>query len=360
MGFENIILGFHIAITPFNLLVAVSSTNGNTYFIDVPQRRFVTSSYYDGTVQAPGLGAATLTASSATVIPPQLTMLPADATHPNLGWVTAGVTHQSLWEVIWHAAMPGLQTRGGTMTPRGTGTILFKATGLSLTSWVADPVLALAPGDVASFSGYAAPSGAPQTCIDLAATENQAPQRFELTILSIPAADTLELAPFAASATQRAFNLDPCPTGLGAAVTVRTARDAPWLVFDGSTPRGRMKTGDVFVGTERRFDYPLDYSTAAPPLLTDNTAIAFTLSGDEPGLPGAKWTMGTNTGLFPVFYGDPTATLGVASDVIAYRSRRRATQLFTAVTGQNSVVQADPTLALTNSSTVSGGVITYK
>ena len=143
-------------------------------------------------------------------------------------------------------------------------------------------------------------------------------------------------------------------------MTVRTARDAPWLVFDGSTPRGRMKTGDVFVGTERRFDYPLDYSTAAPPLLTDNTAIAFTLSGDEPGLPGAKWTMGTNTGLFPVFYGDPTSTLGVASDVIAYRSRRRATQLFTAVTGQNSVVQADPTLPLTNSSTVSGGVITYK
>ena len=101
-------------VETFNLLVAVSSSDGDTYFIDVPQRRFVTSSYYDGTVQAPGLGAATLTASSATVTPPQLTMLPADATHPNLGWVTAGVTHQSLWEVIWHAAMPGLQTRGGT------------------------------------------------------------------------------------------------------------------------------------------------------------------------------------------------------------------------------------------------------
>ena len=212
-----------------------------------------------------------------------------------------------------------------------------------------------------TFSGYTAPAGAPQTCIDLASTESASPQRFELTIVSI-SSDTLELAPFAATGTQRAFNLDPCPTGLGAAATVRTARDAPWLVFDATTPRARIKTGDVFVGVERRFDYPLDYSAAAPPLLTDNSAIAFTLSGDEPGVPGANWTVPVNNGLSPVYYGDATQLplLGVASDVIAYRSRRRATQLFTAVTGQNSVVQADPALPLTNSAGAGSAVITYK
>src|SRR5262249_12444298 len=143
----------------------------------------------------------------------------------------------------------------------------------------------------------------------------------------------------------------------------RTARDKPWLVFGEATPRARIATGELFVGRERRFDYPLDYLINPPlPLLTDNSAIAFTLTGDEPGVPGARWTINTTNGIFPVYFGDTSITprLGIASDVITYRSLRRATQVFTAVTGQNSVVQADPLLPLTNTAATTGGVITYK
>ncbi|MCA1828110.1 MAG: hypothetical protein ABR567_16745 [Myxococcales bacterium] len=359
----------------FNLLAAVSSTNGNTYFVDVLQRRFVNSTYYDalfsGAEQTPGTNAPTISVSVASLTPPMFNFMPPDAGHPNIGWMTAGVTHQSLWQAEWHSAMPGLQTRGGTLTSSTDGgTMLFKASGLDLQPWVDDPILALRAadadagthGDVVGFSGYVAPVDAGQPCKDLAATEAQSPLRFEVEILNIVLPDTLEVATLAPTDTERGFNADACPTGLGAAATVRTARDLPWLVFDESTPRGRTRTGDAFFGTERRFDYPLDYDAGVIPRATDNIALAFFLTGDEPQVPGTRWSVSLTTGMFPVYFGDTSIAplLGVASDVITYRSPRRATQVFTAVTGQNSVVQADPLLPLTNTATVTGGVITYK
>lgn len=360
----------------FSLLAAVSSTTGNTYFIDVVNRRFISSTYYDlsppGSLLnlVPGVGTPTLSASLGTTPLPQFNLAPPDApnggTHPASGWVTPGVTRATTWQVSWHADIPGLQTRGGTLTPTATGTMLFKGPGIDFSQWVNDPVLKLRVGDVVTFSRYIPPASTntPQACIDLATTENQSPVRFETPILSIVLPDTLELANVPGTDTTRPFDVTACPGGLGAVATVRTAADQPWLVLDQLTPKGRIKTGDFFVGTDRRFDYPLDYtrSGAVAPLATDNSAIAFTLTGSEPGVPGARWTISTSTGLFPVFFGDTSVNpaTGLASDVITYRSPRRTMQVFTAVTGQNSVVQADPLLPLTNSATITSGVITYK
>ena len=357
----------------FGLLAAVSSTTGSTYFIDVLQRRFVNVGHYLGTEQPVVAIAPLLSQSLGGDNAPALTFVGADANHPFDGWFTPGVTHSSRWEIVWHGPFPGLETRGGTLTATDHGTMLFRMPGLSLTPWMTDPVLALAPGDTAGFSAYIAPGGAPQSCIDLAAAESSAPQRFEVPILSIPAPDTVELAAFAGNDLQRPFSLDACPGGLGAAVTLRAAGSNPWQVSDQGTVIARIQTGQQFLAPERRFDYPLDActGTAAPPvctnvvpLVTDNTAVGFTLTGSEPTVPGATWTFTLADGLTagmapPASYTDFSQLTGLAGDVISYRSARRSTLLFTAVPGENALLQADPAI-LTNQAVTLNGILTYK
>ena len=332
-------------LAKFSLMAAVTSSDGGTYFVDVPQRRFVTSSYYSGVPQGPVLEVAQQFSAAN---PPSLTFVSNS--------MTVGVTRESHWRVAWHAPFPGLQNKGGPLTDSGHGTYLLKLP-VSFPLWQNDPVLQLAPGDAVSFSAYLPPPGAPQPCLDLASLEAQTPDRFEMSIHAIPAADTLELNPFTPPAGARGFTLADCPAGLGVAATVRTAGPKPWLVLDENTALGRTASGDTFVAHEQRFDYPLDYTLDNVPLASNDVAVAFTLSGTDPTTPfGAGWTFTLNPGLQPVYYRDNTTSTGYATHVISYSSPRRPFLIMTAATGQNSVVVADPKLLTSDPY----GVTTYK
>lgn len=353
----------------FSLLAAVTSTNGSTYFIDVLKRRFVSTTAYQGAVVPLRNSDPVLSQTIASDSPPSFTFLDPDATHPIKGWVTAGVTHSANWLITWHGPMPSLTSRGGTFTATDHGTMLFKMPGLDLTPWKNDPILSLAVGDTVGFGGYQAPAGSPQACVDSASTEAQTPQRFEVPILSFPATDTIEVPTLAPTDTERGFDLSACPGGLGAAATIRAAGAKPWLVSDNGTILARIATGQSYAAPEQRFDYPLDPcagTTLSPPncsdtvpLTTDDTALAFVLGGQDPTFPGASWTWSMDNGITPVSYTDVTQLTGLASDVIAYRSARRSTLLFTAITGENALVQADPAI-LSNVSVSLSGILAYK
>jgi hypothetical protein len=335
----------------FALLAAVTGADGFTYFVDVINRRFVNTTFskYVGAEELPLLNSTpSLQPTSNDVVnPPQFTFLsPSLPDHPNTGWMTAGVTHGSVWRVNWHTPFPGLETRSGFLSESGAGTLLLKLPAVNLAAYTADPALQLGPGDTVSFSSYLAPAGAPPDCAALAAREEPRPSRFELTIVGQPAADTLELAP---ASTDLAFDPSPCTTGLGVVASVRTGGDRPWLVLDGDTAKGRAKTGEPFVATERRFDYPLDYAPlppvapVPPPLLTDDVAVAFLLSGDEPSVVSG-WLFSVAPGVTPQSFHDASLVIsqGVATVVAGYSSPRHPLLVFTAVTGENSVLQADP------------------
>ena len=326
----------------FNLVAAATSTDGGGYFIDVLKRRFISTSYYQGSVQAPIITSSlNLIPSSSDPVPPSFAFLTPNANHPTLGWLTAGVTHTANWRVLWHSPFPGLESHAGALSASGTGTLLLKLNGLSLAPWVSDTALQLGAGDTASFLSYVVPAGAPQTCTDL--ITNESPSRFELSIVSMPAADTLELAPLQPNANVRPFSISACPTGLQVVAQVRAAGARPWLVFDGNSVRGRAKAGEPFLATEQRFDYPLDYSTPVP-LVTDNVAVAFQLGGDDPLTLGTFWSFSLGPGVTPQFFRDINLTQGFATAVLGYSSPRYPQLVFSSVTGANEVVQADATV----------------
>jgi hypothetical protein len=284
-----------------------------------------------------------LSPSSSDPTPPTLTLLAATTAHPNVGWYTAGVTHNSHWRIFWHGAFPGLETRSGALSSSGKGTLILQLSATDLTPWIADPALQLAVGDTVSFLAYTAPAGAPQTCNDL--ISNESPSRFELSIVSLPGPGRLELAPLQPTATARGFDLSACPTGLGVVATVRAAGSHPWLVFDGASVRGRTKTGDSFVATEQRFDYPLDYSTSNVPLVSDNVAIAFQLGGHEPTTPGSAWIFSLASGANPQSFRDLQLSQGFATAVLGYSSNRYPQLVYSSITGENAVVQVDPSVS---------------
>jgi hypothetical protein len=266
------------------------------------------------------------------------------------------VTHTESWKVIWRAPFPGLETRSGTLALTPSGTMLLQMPAVNLAAWTSDPALRLAPGDVVTFSNYQAPAGSPQVCTDLANIENQAPARFSLVIASLPNNDTLELLPFQPAAGVRGFDISVCPGGLGVVAAVRSGGANPWLVFGGGTVRGRTATGGTFIAPELRFDYPLDYTTDALPVIAGDTAVAFTLGGVEPNFTGAGWSFALGSGLTPQVFRDTTQTQGLATVVTAYSSQRHAQLVFSSITGQNTVVQADPALLTSDIN----GVISYK
>ncbi len=326
----------------FNLLATATSTDGASYFIDVLKRRFVNSTYLATATQSPTVSTPLLESRTSGPVQPTFDFLAATADHPNLGWATAGVSHTSFWRVVWHGAFPNLETRKGNLSASANGTILLTLDGLSLARWVSDPALRLGVGDTVSFTSYLVAADAPASCSSLVATESAS--RFELTILSLPGPGTLELAPLQSTATARPFDLSACPTGLGVVATVRAAGAHPWLVYDGSTVRGRAKAGEPFVATGRRYDYPLD-ATSPPPLASDNVAIAFQLGGSDPIQLGNAWTFNiTLPNLAPRLFRDGNAPQGFATSVLGYSSSRYPQLVFTAVTGANEVVQADTTL----------------
>jgi hypothetical protein len=259
--------------------------------------------------------------------------------HPLKGWLTAGVTLSQRWRVIWHSTFPGLDTRSGALSASGSGTILMTLPGLSLAPWQSDPTLQLAAGDTVSFTTYGVPAGAPQSCTDLVASES--PSRFELSIVSVPSANTLELAPLATTPLQRGFDLSACPTGLNVVASVRAAGARPWLVLEGNTVRGRAAKGLSFAATGQRFDYPQD--ATSPVLASDNVEVAFQISGNDPTVLAFNFSFALSTGLTPVFFRDATLGQGLATAVLGYSSPRWPQLIFTSVTGGNAVIQADPT-----------------
>jgi hypothetical protein len=290
-----------------------------------------------------------LSPSSSDPTPPTLTPLAATAAHPNAGWYTAGVTHNSHWRIFWHGAFPGLETQSGALSSSSRGTLVLQLS-TDLTPWIADPALQLTVGDTVSFLAYTAPAGAPQTCSDLISNETQSPSRFELPIVSLAGSGTLELAPLQPTATARGFDLSGCPTGLGVVATVRAAGGKPWLVVDGATVRGRTKTGDSFAVPEQRFDYPLDYSTSNVPLASDNVAVAFQLGGHEPTILGSAWIFSLASGSNPQSFRDFQLSQGFATAVLGYSSNRYPQLVYSSITGENAVVQADTTALLSYTS----------
>jgi hypothetical protein len=229
--------------------------------------------------------------------------------------------------------------------------LILQLPGTDLTPWIADPALQLAVGDTVSFASYTVPAGAPQACSDLIAAEPVSPTypRFDLSIVSLSPPSTLELAPLMPTAGARGFDLSACPTTvLGVVAAVRAAGSKPWMVFDNATVLGRTKTGDNFVGTEQRFDYPLEYSTSNAPLAFDNVAAAFQLTGHEPVNPGAGFIFTLSSVTNPLSFRDPQLGQGFATAVLGYSSNRYPQLVYSSVSGENAVGQADPSAFLFN------------
>ena len=344
----------------FALLAAVSCTDGVTYFIDVPHRRLVNQNLY---TQANDIGILPVVNGSGPLFSPVVATSPTltlDATK-----FDPGVTRQSAWRVTWHSAIPGLERRGGALTPVDSNTMRFTVALPNLNLYRDDPAIALAPGDVVSLTGYSIGTVNSPECQTVASSETAF--RFELTIKDVQP-DHLDLQTLPDNGTTRGFNLGGC-TSLGAVAEVRTARTQPWLVFDGSTVKGRVKEDGTFEAHQRRFDYPrgppgttsygrTDTDVPPAPVASRDTAFTFAITGPEPTVPASQFTWSFSAGFLGVAYGDQVhSTPGLATAVYGYSSRRTQNLAFTSVTGMDEVLQADPSLL---SSTTTFGVTAYR
>jgi hypothetical protein len=354
----------------FSLLAAVASTDGGLYLVwfDRTIRRMMNENYFGNQpALEPSLSVPAVLSPASTVTdnPPDIKWADPKSTvagRKNKGWFNAGVTRATRWRATWHADVPGLERRGGTVTQTAAGTLLFRTQPADLTSWTADPLLHLAPGDVVSFAAYFLPATG---CDELS---SETPARFELPILSIPDGSSLVLG------TLPTFH-PACPK-FGVVAEIRIAGDHPWLVQENLEVRGRAKTGDAscacgtttqtccFAVTEPRFDYPFDYQEKCdpsdttchlPPLAASDIALAFTLTGAEPTVPGTQWSFTTASGQLPTVVRDVNSPLGLASQVIEYSSPKVTNLLFTTLTGANALIQATPDFL-----NVKGGVQAYR
>lgn len=348
------------ATQQFNLALAANSTDGAVYFVDVFQRRFLSDNRETikaGFLPQPSVDQNPVLSPPALASdknPPVLTPAPADPKVPSQSlpfWLNAGVTHKARWRVVYHAALPGLERRGGTVTRSSSGNLLFKTTPADLARWKTASLLQLSPGDLVSFAIYSTPSGTGAVCPDLA---GETILRVELPIVAITD-DTIELSPLADTAAAKGFHPDPSCFPFGAVGEVRVGGGAggrPWLVLEGSEVRGRAKKDEMFVAREGRFDYPLYYDPTNPPV---NIAAAFTLSGDDPVLPGTQFLFGTNSGQAQTAARDSTLIVGLADSLFIYNSPKITNLIFDSVNGADAVLQADPA-----NLNATGGLLTYR
>ena len=348
----------------FELLAAVSATDGNTYIIEVPQRRFVTASRYT-VANDQGLVPtidSTLPVPYTPVIanPPVLT-IDTTAFEP-------GVTHRAFWRAVWHSQIPALERRAGSVTQPAADTLRFTTAPANLDTWRNDPAIALAAGDVVSFAAFSLAADTSPSCQDMVTSETQRPLRFELTITDVqPDHLDLQISSIVYEAGSAAdFHPEACGGEFGAVVEVRTAGTQPWLVFEGNTARGRVADQGKFIAHERRFDYPLSAydpgdPASVPPRLpqaasANDIAFSFQFSGPTPTIPSSfSWTIGS--GYAPLQYSDILATAGLATAVYAYSSRRSPSRVFTSLTGSNELLEADPSILLSLSA---AGVLAYR
>ncbi|MGZ6124777.1 MAG: hypothetical protein ACXWLR_07445, partial [Myxococcales bacterium] len=353
----------------FNLLAAVTATDGGTYFIDVSNRRFVNSNLYSLDNEAGLVPLLDLTTLDATQHP---TFNPASANAPVLTVDTStmepGVTRQGSWSVLWHSPIPGLERRGGTLKPTGKGTLKFTVPAANFAIWQVDPAINLAVGDVVSFGAFFLADVNSPECQSVVSGETAF--RFELPIVAITA-DTLELGELPDNPGQVGFHPDGC-SAVGAVAEVRTGGAQPWLVlqaagtqpglvFQGATVRGRVEADGTFIARQRRFDYPRTSYAAAPPqaAAANDVAFKFAITGPAPtartGLTGFNW--GVFSGQAFIHAVDSVAASGLATAVYGYSSPRTQSLVFTSITGSNEVLQADPSVLGSNLAT---GIVAYR
>jgi hypothetical protein len=329
----------------FSLLAAMGASDGTTYLIDVVNRRYVSGAFFTLNTNPAGLNPTVdvlpvLSPAQAGAVP--TLVVDANSLQP-------GVTHRGKWRAIWHSPMPGLDRRAGTVTPNADGTMLFKTPPANLSRWTQDPAIHLGAGDVVAFAAYVQSDPSP-ACQDLISRESLGPLRFQLSILSVTD-DSLVLAPADPSV---GFNPAGCPA-FGAVAEIRTGGTQPWLVFEGSTVRGRVLPDGTFTAHARRYDYPLAYSDTAPPLAASDVAMRFTISG-EPATPvaGFSFSLADNSSI--ILYRDALITSGLTTSVYAYSSPRVPTLIFSSITGANELLQGNPLLLTTSVQ----GVLVYR
>jgi len=325
----------------FQLLAAMTSTDGGTFLIDVINRRYVSTGFFALDTAPAGLDPfvdvpAVFTETRPGQVPTEPT-LAADT-------MQAGVTRSSRWRAIWHSAVPGLDRRAGTIIPAADGTLLFKTPPGNLKLWTQDPAIQLAPGDLVSFAAYVQTDPSP-LCGALISRESLSPLRFEVPIVSI-ADDSMVLGPAAANIL---FSPEVC-SSFGVVAEVRTGGTQPWLVLEDNpgallgagTVRGRIPENGSLLIHEPRFDYPFDYTIAAPPLATSDTAMKITVTG-VPGGAGSGFQFSVADASSVVSYRDTLLTAGLATTVYGYSSPRVPSIIFSSITGANELLQADPT-----------------
>jgi hypothetical protein len=343
-------------IQGFFLLAAVTSSDGGTYFLDVFQRRFIDVNFYN--LPNNSVALEPLLTVVPTLSPPAISGTPAtlafaapDDNHPLFGWFHPGVTHTATWRAVWHGTFPGLDRRGGTVTPSNRGTMFFDGPG-NFAAAQADPILQFAVGDNVGFISYSVQTNnSSAACQTLVSTESLVPLRFEAAVVAINPDGAhpgrLELAGQQAVG----FNPNDACTSFGVVAEFHTGGARPWIVFDNGTAVARIAQGQAFVGHEPRFDYPFDYTNAPVSLVVDapgfpvastDEAVAFSLLGDEPDVPGSQFSFSLVSSLVPLLYGDSAVVSGFATSVVSYTSTFNPNALFTAVTGANSVVMATP------------------
>jgi hypothetical protein len=338
----------------FNLLAAVSATDGATYFIDVTNRRFVNENLYaaaNDSALIPTLDPGTVDATLHPIFSPAVTNPPVLTVDTNT--VEPGVTRQAAWRALWHSPIPGLDRRGGTLTPTGSGTLKFTSSPANFSIWQNDPVIKLAPGDVVSFGAFfLVPGNSSPACQTVVSLESS--YRFELPILAITA-DSLELGELPDGPGLIGFHPDDCPA-LGAVAEIRTGGAQPWLVFQAANAVGRVEPDGTFTARQRRFDYPRttyaagDVNTPPQAAKANDIAFKFSITGPEPtAKSGFTWTM--RSGQVFTHYSDGIAIGGFATTVYAYSSPRAQSLVFTSITGSNEVLQADPLLLASNLTT---------
>ena len=342
----------------FNLLAAVSNTDGGTFFLDIPNRQYVNANRYsldNDAALLPTLDQPPLL-SPALLNPPSLSV---DALS-----FTSGVTNSTIWRAVWHAPMRGIDRQGGTLTTPSPpdGTLLFTSPPANFGLWQNDPAYQLGPGDVISFASLTVAGDGRAECVNV--VNNEIPFRFELTILAV-GPDTLQLAELADTPDKVGFHPDGCPI-LGAVVEVRTGGALPWLLLEGATAKARYPVSGTFSAHQRRFDYSYsEYDpgdpTATPPRLpqaakANDIAFNFTLVGPEPTAQSAfTWSVGAGEGFIEVL--DAVATSGLATAVYPYSSPRTQSLVYTAITGSNELLQSDPSLL---SSNAISGIVVYR
>ncbi len=292
------------------------------------------------------------------------------------GGLNAGVTRSTGWRIVWHAPIPGLERRGGTLSrinPNGTLHVDFPSVASAaalVPNWTnsSPPLLDKAGGDVVAPQVFSKPDGS-AVCPSLAA-ENAATTRREYTIATLNSAPGATAGTVAESIdlTNPGVALDPSCLPVGVTLEFRTAGgfgNSAWLVLEGSEVRGRAANGVPFSAVEPRFDYPLAYAqldaTGRPttqffPTRDKDVGVAFTITGPEPVTPSSFFFFSLLSGQSPVRVFDNGASgSAFAGPTFVYTSPKVTNLVFTSVTGGNSVVQLDPSLLQ-----VVNGVIIYR